>query len=300
MKTRNLKKIVAAFGIATVAAGVILFATFQPSAKPTSFGALSDSSISELPALAAALVKNASLDTRETVAREVIQGTVAFAKPCVIPYVVSAVCQAVPEVAPVVAVTASRLQPQDMWGSVRAALKAAPEQADQIVYALTKEFPQWYPVVAIIAAEEAPTKTLPILQAISRAMPEVKPFIERAVAYRNNQVKVAPVLEQVQQMAAVSQREQTEESKRKAIEEILASRTSDRFTPVRMPDLPTLAKMEIAKAEATVNSPNFGMQPAPRLGPPATPKIPTPIETKIKVSDLGPRAGGGGVKYSAP
>jgi hypothetical protein len=146
----------------------------------TPFAALSSVPVPEIPAKAADLVHAAAASTREQTVNEVLRDVAAIARPGVLPYVVSAICRRTPEATGSVLATAIDLQPGDVLIFTRAALCAAPDQAEQIVYSASKAEPPSCADVALVAYRQLPSASKLILAGFAGAMPGLEIYLEKA------------------------------------------------------------------------------------------------------------------------
>ncbi|MEI7732171.1 MAG: hypothetical protein WCO56_21530 [Verrucomicrobiota bacterium] len=329
----STKKILQICSILTVVTvGAVFSAKYNYAKHPaTPLATLGQTSVVELPDVAARLVLNASAENRATVAREVLQATASLSKPGVLPFVVSAICRSVPEVAAVVATSAVQLQSSEAAACIRAAVSSAPDRANQIVFALCQQYPGSYNFIATIAAEQAGSQARSILDAVAAAIPEFQPYLQQALALNGDEpLNVSTTLAQISQMAVVAAREQSQVSQRKAVETVIASQdntssyapsaTAVKPTVVRatlaaatVPNFEAQARARIAQAEQIVAAPlastSVGPSPytlnatpvgqrylAPRVAPPYTPVIPTNVISGTNTKPVNP----GGVDYSAP
>lgn len=270
-------------------------ATKPAASAETTLSALSSTPAVELPAVAARLVRQAKPELRAMVAEEVLQDIVAVNRGCVVPYVVSAMVKQSPEVAAPAAVAASKLQPNDPLPSVKAAVAAAPEQADAIVFAFAREFPEAYPTVAVLAASEMPKQSAAILAAIGRAIPALQPFVDRSLAqFGASQVDVLQALKQVEQMAANAGREQTQKT---GTAKAPAPASAIKPTKSQFPTLEQFARAEIVRTEpaatpaptALASARSVAAKAATPLIAPAPLKVPPPSEIKAAATDFGVR-----------
>jgi hypothetical protein len=157
----------------------------------TPFIALSSICVPELPEKAADLVHAAAASDRERTVQDTLRAVSALTRPGVLPYVVSAVCRTNPEVAGVVVMTATELQPAGVLIFSEAAVCAAPGQVEQVVFSACKAAPSSCASVALVAFGQLPSAHHLILKGLVGALPYLKPYVEKA------QVQVGPDFEAV-------------------------------------------------------------------------------------------------------
>lgn len=175
----------------------LLLACVAPAAEsisPTLKSALSEVSPPELPAKAAALVKDAKASEREAITAEVVRTAVTL-NPNSAPAVVSAVARAVPKMAPQAAATAVSLQPTQAATIAKAAAAAAPSNVEKTVTAICRVSPKSCKVVAVAAAQAVPGSDKKVLRAVAAAIPELKPGIEQGLEASGKNISVAAVLD---------------------------------------------------------------------------------------------------------
>jgi hypothetical protein len=110
--------------------------------------------IPEMPAKAAALVKNAEKKDRQAVAITAVRAIVVKHKAAA-PLVISAISKIAPELAPVVAAAGAEIATEQAASIANAAAIAAPQQA---------------PEVAVAVAKVAPTQSSSIAAVVNRSM----------------------------------------------------------------------------------------------------------------------------------
>lgn len=137
--------------------------------------------VTEIPAQAAQLVKQATASQREQIAQTIIAEALSQ-KSTMAAAVVSAIAKGSPDVAAASAVAAAAQQPKQIGQIAKAAVSAAPEQVSKIVSALSQKFPTQYNLIALAAFEAAPKSGSEILAAVGSAVPTVKGFIARATS----------------------------------------------------------------------------------------------------------------------
>jgi hypothetical protein len=126
------------------------------------------------------LVHAATTSDREQTARDVLRTVSMIARPGVLPYAVSAICRGNPETAGSVVAAAIALQPEDGLIFCKAALGAAPGQAEQVVFSACKAAPPSCADVALAAAAQLPSASDLILSGLARARPDLELYLEEA------------------------------------------------------------------------------------------------------------------------
>jgi hypothetical protein len=135
----------------------------------------------ELPANAAAMVKDSKPAERTAMATKVVRAALRI-NPAAAPLVVGAVVRAVPEVGALAAQAAVLDQPAQLEAIIRAAVAVVPECAGQIVLAVSRAHPGKYKLTAVTAARLTPAAARDILYAVGEVRPELKPHIDREMA----------------------------------------------------------------------------------------------------------------------
>jgi hypothetical protein len=156
-------------GLAITASLVAAEAPTAPNYKK----ALSSVSALELPAKAAALVKDAPAKDREVITAAVVNNAAAI-KPMTLPAVVGAIAKSSPDMAATAAAVAASAQPKLALEIARAAAAAAPAQAKAVVTAVCKVLPMEYQTIAVAVAQIAPDSANGILIASTPA-PSITP-----------------------------------------------------------------------------------------------------------------------------
>jgi hypothetical protein len=167
-------------GVLVVLLACVMSARGGSVISSTPFIALSGVSVPEIPAKAAALVNEAAALDREQTAQEAVRAAATVARSGVLPYVVSAVCHANPEVAGTVVATAIELQPRFVLVFVQAALCATTGQVEQIVNSACKAAPGSTVNIAIITFRLLPSAKASILAGMVSAYPGLTPYLEAA------------------------------------------------------------------------------------------------------------------------
>jgi hypothetical protein len=144
----------------------------------TPFITISSVCVPEIPATAADLVAEAAAPERIHIGRDVLRAVTAVAKPGVLPYVVSAICQRNPETAGSTVAAAIALQPEDALVFVRAALCAASGQVERVVFAASRAAPALSANVAVIACQVLPGASDSIRSGLVSARPDLELYLE--------------------------------------------------------------------------------------------------------------------------
>jgi hypothetical protein len=196
------RKWLAAIGAAAVLAVLAIVQTAAPGGQTvaaTPFLALSRVPVPEMPAQAAELVAAATELDRETTAAAVMRAVATTARPGVMPYVVSAICQRTPRVAGTVVATAIQLHPDDELTFCQAALCAAPDQVGPVVTVACTAAPNSFANVAAIAHHLDPSADPLILDSLTNALPAVKPYLDQA-SHQNGVTNFTTLLRQTVQL----------------------------------------------------------------------------------------------------
>lgn len=108
-----------------------------------------------------------------------------------------------PDLAPIMAATASNRQPKQLVSIARAAATAAPSQAEAIVETLCKQDPARYREIALAVSKSVTGMDRIILAAVGRSVPNLKLFLSRATdslsGLKGYEQTVSVVLTQVDQ-----------------------------------------------------------------------------------------------------
>jgi len=142
--------------------------------------ALSSVSVPEIPAKAAELVHAAAASDRGQTAQDVLRAVSMIARPGVLPYAISAICRSNPEVAGTVVATAIKIQPEDVLIFSKAALCAAPDRVEQIVFSACKAAPASCAGVAMVASRQLPSAKDLVLAGLVGARPDLELYLEEA------------------------------------------------------------------------------------------------------------------------
>ena len=182
--------------IAMVGLGLVWLVAARSFAADSPFKEkLSHVPAAELPAKAAALIKDTKARDREAVTLEVVKVAVAL-NPAAAPAIVGAISRSVPDVAALAAGTAAAEQPKQAAAIARAAAAAAPSKAGKIVVSVCRAVPNDYRNIAVAVAQAVPGSGKEILSAVAAALPDLKPGIEGVLArYGLNAPSVAFVLD---------------------------------------------------------------------------------------------------------
>jgi hypothetical protein len=178
----KLKWIVLPIGLGVLAALIVSLSAAHGDngSSATPFLALSAVAVPELPAKAADLVHAAASADREQVAEEVLRAVGAIAKPGVLPYVVSAICGTAPDIAGTAVATATSLHPEDVLFFTRAALCAAPNQVEPVVFSACATAPSLFQGVVVMTARQFPGAYDTIRAGLVRARPDLELYLEEA------------------------------------------------------------------------------------------------------------------------
>jgi len=281
-----------------------------PDSSPGALTVFRSVTAAEIPSVASRWVSQAAADQREGRALEAIKAVASLSKPGLLPYVVTAVSQAVPSAAPRVAAEAAALAPDFALAATKAAIAAAPAEVERIVAAVCRQAPELSAGVGVVAHAQTPERASGILKGIAAGVPALEPLITKALQ------TVAPsqvpqVMEQVRAMVAAAGRDQQRTAQRQTV----ASRVSaasldgndvtsglvDPAEQVRQAD--QAARLQIARADRDVRAPVSDLSGLPQLLPPPTvkpPYVPLPgTIAEIKGSDT-VIVPGTGRNYSAP
>ena len=332
MKTRIIKTIAITTGALGCSLALLLVLRPAPQTQ-TPFATLAGVSVLELPQAAARLVANTPPAQRAAVAREVVQAVAALSKPGAIPFAVSAICRANPDVAAEVVGTAVRLQPTETLTIAQAAFSAAPAALESIIAAICGEVPQAYAALAVVAADQLPASSQQILHALTTALPVLEPSLEQARTYSGD-ASMRAVMVKTTELVEARAREAVAQMKRAAVEnslqaqdtetvrsagpnEALAAPLAAKTAAARplaslgaLADVSKTARAELAALDrnaatggqigvaALALSPS-PLQPAPRVSPPYTPYNPA-NSVEFRISDSTVVTPGSARNYSAP
>jgi len=154
--------------------------------------ALAGSTALDLPSKTAALVAQAAPADRQGVAIAAVKSAVKL-NPSIASEIVSAVAKENSTLAPIVAVTAAKVQHKQIGLITKAAAAAAPSEAANIVAAMIKEFPSDYGVIAIAASKGAPDARKEILAAVAKCVPGMQAIVQSMTA-NNSDVSVQTIV----------------------------------------------------------------------------------------------------------
>lgn len=132
----------------------------------------------ELPGRAASTVAAAQQADRLALADDVVRAALDV-NASAGSMLIGAIARATPDVAASSAVTAASLQPKQLSPITRAAVGAAPAQAETIVGALTKAHPSSFALIGIAAIDAAPKSAEAVLNGVASANPTLKSLIVR-------------------------------------------------------------------------------------------------------------------------
>jgi hypothetical protein len=198
--------------VAIIVAGAVCLGALNALAvdapKPNPFTTtLSAVPAPELPAQAAALVKQARTREWGKTTISVVKAAVGL-NPAAAPLVVSAIAQSVPEMASVAAATAAEEQPRQAVAIAKAAATAAPSKVAKIVVAVCRVAQDQYRAIALAVSEACPSANREILKAVAASFPsesELKRAIEKSLAeYSGSLPPVASILDQAIAAASIA------------------------------------------------------------------------------------------------
>ena len=135
----------------------------------------------EIPAKTAAAVSAVAGSGREKQAAEFVKAAVQKSQ-AMAPEIVGAVARKSPDLAATAAAVAASVTPKQPAAIARVAAIAAPQHAPAIAAAVCREAPADFAQIAAAVLRVAPKSSAALLSAIVEALPNVKPFIDRAVA----------------------------------------------------------------------------------------------------------------------
>jgi hypothetical protein len=277
MKTRIVKTIVVTTG--ALGCSLALFCALRPAPQAhTPFTSLAGVSVLELPQAAARLVSDAPPAQRVAVVREVVQAVVALSKPGVLPFAVSAICRACPDVAAEVVSVAVRQQPSETLPVARAAFSAAPAALQPIIVAICREVPQAYAAVAVVAEDQLPGSGPQIVRALATALPVLEPSLTQARTSVRDTSMGALMLKTTELVEASARQAvaQTKRSPANGSQDANPSDASRALTSLgALAEVNKTARVELAALDRNAGtSGQLGanlLQPAPRVVPPITP-----------------------------
>lgn len=140
---------------------------------------LSGTPRAEIPTKVASMVVRAQGKDREQQTEAIIRAAVD-AHPTSASTIVGASCKWSPDLAPLIAVSATSRQPKQLIAIARAAAAAAPSQAESIVEALCKQNSARFGDIALAVSDSVPGMDRSILAAVTKAVPSLKVFFARA------------------------------------------------------------------------------------------------------------------------
>jgi hypothetical protein len=199
MKTKSISKIC---GVGLLALHMTILPSFAGDSIDTRAikAALTSVPTLEMPAKAAALVKQAPTKQSEAMTKEVVLAAVKLNAPATVS-VVGAIAKENTQAASVAAGTAASKMPKQAAAIARAAATSAPSQAGKIVEAVCKVAFRDYKAVALAVAQVVPAAGKEILDAVAVAVPSTKSYIASAQSYYANtstEVSVSAVLQQME------------------------------------------------------------------------------------------------------
>ncbi len=209
----------------------------------------------ELPGRAASTVAAAPSTDRLALADDVVRAALDV-NASAAPMLIGAIARSTPDAAAGSAVTAVLLQPKQLSPITRAAVGAAPAEAEAIVGALTKSHPAAFALIGVAAVEAAPKSAEAILHGITAANPTLKTLIARFdTKGAKTPAAVVSVLKRTEMLLA-----KLSSSSKSTPETILASELTPTMTA------------QLSGLTATV------LAAPPVVGPPYTPISGTPGE----------------------
>jgi hypothetical protein len=136
--------------------------------------------IPEIPAQAVALVRSAPAALRVSVVTNMLWAVAGLARPGVMPYVISSLCRAYPDLADVVVGTAVEINNTPFVTIFSAAKVAAPDMISKITMGAFKARPEAFADIALAVAEHTSVSSTNILRDLSKALPNLQPFLDTA------------------------------------------------------------------------------------------------------------------------
>jgi hypothetical protein len=199
MKTKSISQIC---GVGLIALHVSILPSFAGDSIDTRAikAALTSVPALEMPAKAAALVKQAPAKQSDATTKEVVLAAVKISPPATVS-VVGAIAKENTQAASVAAGTAASKMPKQAASIAKAAATSAPSQAGKIVEAVCKAAFRDYKAVALAVAQVVPSAGKEILDAVAAAIPSTKAYIASAQSYyasTSTEVSVSAVLQQME------------------------------------------------------------------------------------------------------
>lgn len=270
----------------------------------TPWAEISRAPATEIPAVAAKLVRQAPAESRIVVARQVLEAVQALEKPCALPFVVAEMTKSSPPVGPQAVAVAAELQPAESLAVVQAAVAAAPQMTEDILFEFSQKMPALSFAAAQVAATVAAEQSLAAVMGVGRALPGFAPFVQKAVQNQAaaGQIDVTTTLKQAQEMAAAAAQQEKRMETGRAVSASLAQQPP--ASPVRvlsggkveMPNLSTYAAAELARAQQSANKPaqstlaavsaSAAFKAPAKAVSPASLKVPSPEQVKSQVDEL--------------
>lgn len=270
----------------------------------TPLAVISQAPTTEIPAVAASLVRQASAENRAIVARQVLEAVHALEKPCALPYVVGAMAKENPAVAPAAVVAVAELQPEESLAAVKAAVAAAPQVTGDILFEFSQKIPALSFAAAQVASMVDAEQTVAAILGVGRALPGFQPFVEKALQQQADagKVDVGLALKQAQEMAAAAAREQQRKESEQMVSAAVQNQTP--ASPVRvlpggqvvMQNLNSFTSAELARAQQSAAKPaqpllasssgSAAFKVPAKAVSPASLKVPRPEEVKSQLDEL--------------
>jgi hypothetical protein len=152
---------------------------------------LSDVRPPELPATAAALVREATDAARSETTAEVVR-VASTINPSAMLSVVGAISRSTPAMAPIAAATAAGEQPRLAWAFARTAALAAPDYAGDVVSSTAQAVPSQRLEIATAVARAIPQSGHSVLTALSKVDPALEPYLAEGLLLKHQRTMSAP------------------------------------------------------------------------------------------------------------
>ncbi len=165
--------------------------------SPELTAALQSVPAAEMPAKAAALVRQARAEERQNQAVLAVRSAIQV-NPAATPAVVGAIVGVAEETAAKVSAAAAAAQPEQAFVIARVAAMLAPKQADKIAFAVCKVVPGDYAKIAASVVQAVPSSEKKVMKAVVAAVPNVKTFMDRAGVSADIGLPLAVVLDKTQ------------------------------------------------------------------------------------------------------
>jgi len=242
------------FACAGVALAVWLVGNNGQSSVPgnTVLASLSGVSAPELPAVAARLVAQAAPDQRDARTIEVMQAVNALSRPSALPYVVSAISAACPDVTVSALNQVVTLQPEAGVDCAKAALAAAPQQTMSIVSTICRQQPEKYSEIALAAATQTPAKSAEIYAGLAAGLPQLQPLVAKATNAVGSAENLPAVIEQLNVMVVSAARGEAAALREQLAMEAIAPAAVTVTAPATSVAIPTGTGVTPSGSSATV------------------------------------------------